>query len=218
MNRTRAYAALLRIIAHPGLAGKKAVDAASPELHSLYCALLGVVEFLLLTRIDVAVFASALQQWCHAPKIIHVKRLSVLTKWTQANPKSLAYTVFAVRGDRQVGTGPHQRVFSDSAFKKEEQTGHYMRGVAYLLWPGSTDDAFGCSAACHLLDFVSRQRKGVRATFSAELMGACDSVGQVILLSQMLHGISTGDCSIDGSRQGREHGAIVCRSWFTSTQ
>ena len=49
-------------------------------------------------------------------------------------------------------------------------------------------------------------KKVVRATFSAELMGACDSVDKGILLSQMLHEISTGDCSIDGARQGREHG------------
>ena len=83
-----------------------------------------------------------------------------------------------------------------------------MRGAAYLLCPGSTDEAFGCSATFHLLDFVSRQqrKKVVRATFSAELMGACDSVDKGILLSQMLHEISTGDCSIDGARQGREHG------------
>ena len=70
------------------------------------------------------------------------------------------YKVLAVRGDRQVGTGFHQRVFfSDSAFKKEEQTGHCMRGAAYLLCPGSTDEAFGCSATFQLLDFVSRQQR-----------------------------------------------------------
>ena len=77
-----------------------------------------------------------------------------------------------------------------------------MRGAAYLLCPGTTDEAFSCSAVCHLLDFVSRQqRKVVRATFSAELMGARDSADQGILLSQMLNEIATGDCSVDGARQ-----------------
>ena len=71
----------------------------------------------------------------------------------------MTYKVFAVRGDRQVGTGSHQRVCSDSAFKQEEQTGHCMRGAAYLLCPGSTDEAFGCSATFQLLDFVSRQQR-----------------------------------------------------------
>ena len=88
----------------------------------------------------------------HARNIMHVKSLNALTTWIQANPKSLTYEVFAVRGDRQVGTGPHQRMCADSAFKKEEQTGHCMRGAAYLLCPGSTDEAFGRSAACHMLD------------------------------------------------------------------
>ena len=137
-------------------------------MHSLYRSLLGAVAFLLLTRIDVAVFVSALQRWGHAPKIIHVKRLNVLTKWIQVNPKRLVYGSFTVRGDRQVVTGVHQRAFSDSAFKKEEQTGHCMRGAAYLLCLGSIDDAFIRTAVCHLLDFISRQqRKVVRATFSA---------------------------------------------------
>ena len=163
--------------------------------------------FLLLTRIGVAVFVSALQRWGHAPKIIHVKRLNVLTKWIQANPKRLVYGSFTVRGNRHVGTGVHQRVFSDSAFKKEEQTGHCMRGVAYLLCPGNSDDAFKCTTVCNLLDFNSRQqRKVVRATFSAELLRGCDAIDKGILLSQMPHEIYTGDCTVDGARQRRDHG------------
>ena len=80
-------------------------------MHSLYRSLLGVVAFLLLTRIDFVVFVSALQRWGHAPKIMHVKRLNVLTKWIQADPKRLVYASFTARGNRQVGTGVHQRVF-----------------------------------------------------------------------------------------------------------
>ncbi|MFM7985269.1 MAG: hypothetical protein ACKPKO_38715, partial [Candidatus Fonsibacter sp.] len=116
--------------------------------------------------------------------------------------------------NRQVVTGVHQRVFSDSAFKKEEQTGHCMRGAAYLLCPGDTDDAFKGTVPCHLLDFISRQqRKVVRATFSAELMGACDAVDKGISLSQMLHEIYTGDCTVAGARQRRDHGVNVKNHW-----
>ncbi|MFM7978185.1 MAG: hypothetical protein ACKPKO_02620, partial [Candidatus Fonsibacter sp.] len=103
---------------------KKSDEAAGAELHSLYRSLLGAVAFLLLTRIDVAVFVSALQRWGHAPQIIHVKRLNALTKWIQANPKRLVYGPFTARENWQVVTGVHQRAFSDSAFKKEEQTWH----------------------------------------------------------------------------------------------
>ena len=82
-----------------------------------------------------------------------------------------------------------------------------MRGAAYLLCPGDTDDAFKGTTPCHLLDFISRQqRKVVRATFSAELMGACEAVDKGILLSQMLHEIYTGDCTVAGARQRRDHG------------
>jgi hypothetical protein len=37
-------------------------------------------------------------------------------------------------------------------------------------------------------------------------MGACDTCDKGILLSQMLHEISSGDCSIEGARQRRENG------------
>ena len=180
-------------------------------MHSLYRSLLGGVAVLLLTRIGVAVFVSALQRWGHAPKIIYVKRLNVLTKWIQANPKRLVYGSFTVRGNRHVGTGVHQRVFSDSAFKQEEHTGHCMRGAAYLLCPGNSDDAFKCTTVCNLLDFISRQqRKVVPATFSAELLRGCDAIDKGILLSQMPHEIYTGDCTVDGARQRRDHGGITC--------
>ena len=110
-------------------------------------------------------------------------------------------------GDRQVEAGTHLRVYSDSAFKKEEQTGRCMRGAVFLLCLGKNDESFVRTAKCHLLDIVSRQqRKVVRATFSSELMGACDTCDKGILLSQMLHAISSGDCSIEGARQRRENG------------
>ena len=118
--------------------------------------------------------------------------------------------MFVVSGDRRVDAGSHLRTFSDSAFKKEEQTGHCMRGAAgaaYLLCLGNIEAAFILSLPCHLLDFVSRQqRKVVRGTFSAELMGACDSADKGILLTQLLHEVSSGDCSIEGARQRRERG------------
>ena len=62
------------------------------------------------------------------------------------------------------------------------------------------------TAKRHLLDSVSRQQwKVVRATLSTDLMGACDTCDKGILLSQMLHERSSGDCSIDEARQCREN-------------
>jgi hypothetical protein len=126
------------------------------------------------------------------------------------------YRTFSARGNRQVETGFHQRVFSDSAFKKEETTGHCIRGAAYLLCSGSTDEAFTKTTTCHLLDFILRQqRKVVCATFSAELMGACDAADKRILRWQMLHEINTGDCTIENAKKRRDNGGysipmIIC--------
>ena len=124
-------------------------------------------------------FVSALQRCGHAPKLTHVKSLSHLTRLIQVSPKNLTYKVSAPREDWQVGTGSHQRVCSDSAFKKEEQTGHCMRGEAYLLCPGPTDEAFVYTSTRRLLDFVARQqRRFVRATLSAEFLGRLRFGGQ----------------------------------------
>ena len=77
---------------------------------------------------------------------------------------------------------------------------------------GNTEAAFTQTLPCHLLAFVSRQqRKVVRATFSAALMGACDSADKGILLTQLLHEVSSGDCSIEGARQRREQGGSSVR-------
>ena len=104
-------------------------------------------------------------------------------------------------------TGTHLRAYSDSAFKKEEQTGHCMRGAVYLICPGNSESAYKASAVCHVLDVVSKQqRRVVRATFSAELLGLCDTVDRGILLVQMLHEIQTGGCTVSTARRLREHG------------
>ena len=128
----------MRTISHAELKSKKSAEAAGPELHELYRSLLGVAAFLLLTRIDIAVFVSALQRWCHAPLIIHVKRLNALTRWVKENPRCLHYYEFGTdaRGGQMAKPSMHLRIFSDSAFKKEESSGHCMRGSVYLLCEG----------------------------------------------------------------------------------
>jgi hypothetical protein len=116
------YASSLRIIAHSELVSKKSEDAVTAELHSLYRLLLGAIAFLLVTHADVADHVSVLQQWGHAPNVIHVKRLNDLTKWIHANPKCLVHRTFSARGNLQVETGFHQRVFSDSALNQLKVT------------------------------------------------------------------------------------------------
>ena len=115
------------------------------------------------------------------------------------------YKPFGNSGSQMADGNCHLRIYSDSAFTKEEETGHCMRGAIYVLCPGRTADALTKSTACHILDFVARQqRRVVRATFSAELLGCCDVVDRGILLTQLLHEVGRGDCTIVGSTQRRE--------------
>jgi hypothetical protein len=85
-------------------------------------------------------------------------------------------------------------MYSDAAFKKEEESGHCMRGAIYLRCPGTTVAHFTNSTDCHIIEFVARQqRRVVRSTFTAELLGACDTLDKGTILAQMMHECVTGD-------------------------
>ena len=87
--------------------------------------LLGAVAYALLTRVDVAVYVVALQRVSHAPRVLHVRRLNVATRWTQRNPQSAVYRPMK---------GPVRLLArSDSAFKKEDDSGHAVRGNVVVL-------------------------------------------------------------------------------------
>ena len=96
--------------------------------------LLGAVAYLYLTRIDVLVCIAACQRYAHKPLIIHVKRLNVILRWIQRNPKRLVYRAFSAALRERAS---HLRIVSDAAFKKEEEKGHSLRGSIYLRVPGN---------------------------------------------------------------------------------
>ena len=80
----------------------------------------------------------------------------------------------------------HLRIYSDAAFKKEEETGRSTRGAIYAPCP-SLDEFTSTTSMC-LIDYVNKQQRRVtRSTFVAELLSGCDAVDRGILLSQMLH-------------------------------
>ena len=89
--------------------------------------LLGAAAYALLTRVDAAVYIVALQRVAHAPKVIHIRRLNAVTRWMQRNPRKVVLPHMQ---------GPFRMVaLSDSAFKKEDDSGHAMRGCVILLVP-----------------------------------------------------------------------------------
>ena len=86
--------------------------------------LLGAVAYVLMTRIDVAVFVCALQRVTHKPKIIHVKRLNAVLRYMQANPQRIKYN--------NMSEHTHLRCVGEAAFKKEEAEGRSLRGSVFL--------------------------------------------------------------------------------------
>ena len=117
------YVSGLKSIPSTMYSGQSSNSKCDHSLHLQYMSLLGAVAFTALTRLDAAVFIVALQRFSHAPLVIHVKRLNVLVKWMQANPRKLAYRRFSDTSSQ------HLKIIADSSFKKEDEKGHSLRGV-----------------------------------------------------------------------------------------
>ena len=105
----------------------------------------------------------------------------------------------------------HLRLYSDAAFKKEEEDGHSVRGALYVRCAGTDTASMQRKQAYgHLIETVSKkQRNVVRATFSAELRGAGDTMDKAFILAQTLHEIATGDNSSSRARQLHQHGGYA---------
>jgi hypothetical protein len=94
---------------------------------------------------------------------------------------------------------------SDSAFKKEDESGHALKGGLFLLIEEGYRE--GNKGHCHLLEFVcSRERHVTRSTFGAELFSACDVADFAMLLACLLHQIKEGSMSPAAARRRREAG------------
>jgi hypothetical protein len=107
----------------------------------------------------------------------------------------------------------HLKIVADSSFKKEEEKGHSLRGVLQLRCAGNK---FEVGGICHVLDFATKALRFVtRSTFSAELLGGCDSFDLGILIIFILHEILCGVPSKADARVLRERGgfavpAVLC--------
>jgi len=199
------YASNLRPIVHEELKAKNSEELCGTELHNLYRSLLGAVAFLYLTRADVLVFISACQRWGHAPKVIHVKRLNVICRWIQRNPKKLVYRKFSAMLS-------HLKMVSDAAFKKEDDDCHALRGCAYLRAPGADDASFTKGGVVHLIEFLSKTIRHVtRSTFSSELHAGCDSADLGVLIGLIMHEIQVGPVSATEARSLRLHGGYAVK-------
>ena len=200
------YIAALKPIEHVDLVKASSEALATDTVQELYRSLLGAVAFCSLTRVDAAVFIVALQRQSGKATNLHVRRLNVLTRWLQKNPRKLRYPRF--RSNEQ-----HMLVVSDAAFRKEDDDGHSLKGAAFLRLDGSSDP-WGrpnlqdfVRRPIHVIDYYSRKVRHVnRSTFGAELHAACDAGDMSMLLVQLLHEFEHGCCNATIARQLRETG------------
>ena len=157
----------------------------SEEARKHFLSLLMTVAYCLLTRPDVAVFVTALQRESHQAKVIHVKRLNILVRWLQANPRKLQYPVMP-KPDLLLQ-------ISDSSYKAKAEDGLSVRGLVTVRVASSSVLDGHRSASCHVLDYVSKaQRHVTRSTFSSELFAATDPVDAGLLQTIALHELQVG--------------------------
>ena len=153
-----------------------------------FLSLLMTIAYSLLTRPDIAVFVTALQRESHQARVVHVKRLNLLLKWAQANPRKLTYPVMEY---------PDMLLqISDSSYKAKAEDGLSVRGLVSVRVCASGVNEGLPKVACHVLDYVSKaQRHVTRSTFSSELFAATDAVDsgllQTVALHELVHGVLT---------------------------
>ena len=174
-------------------------SSASEQLAAQFISLLGAVAYLLLTRVDVAVYVAALQRVSKQPLLIHVKRLNAVTRWVQRNPRSLHYKKLPL---------PVQLLsMGDSAFKREDtdNTGHAMKGGMFMLHGGTPGTV--TTGPIQLLEYYSRKQRHVcRSTYAAELFSLTEAVDVSIHLASALYEVAHGVQTTETLRLVREGG------------
>ena len=186
--------------------GKPDEEEVDEKIASLYLSLLGGVAWMVLTRVDMAVYVQALQRRAQKPRVKDCKNLNLVVRYLKKQKLGIRYRKLQ---------GPLRLVaHSDAAFKAlvGEGSGLALRGCCILLISDDNQDA-PCSrdGTCHMIDFhVRRQRRVVRSTFSAELNGLIDSLEGLLLIQIAFHQLGAGTLlSADTMAKLLEEGSLT---------
>jgi hypothetical protein len=183
----------------------EAEDLVDSVHHGVYMSLLGGTAWLILTRVDLAVFVQALQRRAHAPRLCDCKRLNVVVRYAKRRPLGIFYGKLDQRK-------PSLTTLSDAAFKAlvEESSGLALRGCCILLADTAPGQIASSSGKCHLIEYqCKRQRRVVRSTFSAELNGLIDSIETAMLIQYMMFEVWYGcDHKPDDMARWQEEGLL----------
>ena len=145
-------------------------------MSSHFLSLLMTLAFALQTRLDGAIFVTALQRASHKATAMDARRLNAVRRWLQRNPKRLWFRRLPEYPDSLV-------MLADSAFKADKDTGLSVRDMLALR---STKASLGLreragikvedctttgTVSGHLIELLSKtQRHVTRAAFASELI------------------------------------------------
>ena len=171
---------------HSGKGDESLVDSARREACR---SVPGAVAWTVLTRAELAFYVQALQRRAHAPRVVDCNMLNLVIRHMKKHTCGLT-TVKLNHPLKLVG-------FTDAAFKAqpEEPIGLALGGLAATLQEDLVNNGqpHSTSGLAHLVDsIVRRQRRVVRSTFGAELIGLVDFVERLLLLQLILHQVYCG--------------------------
>ena len=167
---------------------KKPEDECSEALKALFCSLVGALAWLVQTRVEIAVYVTALQRWNQAPRIEHAKRANRVLSYCRRKETSFNFLKLPgdVKSSRIVS-------ISDSAYKLEEAETRAMVGHL-VCWGSATDTApFGQMVPLH--DESRRQKRVCRSTYAAEIRGLNDALETGKLLQLAIEEVLYGPLS-----------------------
>ena len=144
-------------------------------LYSVFRTALGVLSWLVQTRYDVSVYVAALQRVAQTPRMAHLRKVGRVLKWVRRRRYSIRYR--SLRRPLKV------LVVSDSSFRKEDNTGLAMRGAFVCIAEQQSQSPGG---RVHVIEvFSKKQRRVMRSTFGAEILGLNDAVefGKLIAIA-----------------------------------
>ena len=191
------YANALKPIVHGSMKGATLTAIVSVDLFEQFRSLRGAVAYTLLTRTDVSVYVVFLQRACEDSTTFgHIKMLNIVVKRLQTHPQSLTY--------EYLGEQTMFLVTTDAAFKKEEDTGHALKGTI-ILRKARGSITVGKDEKVHIIDFLTKRVGNVtRSTFSAELFSLCDAADHALILRQIAHEFNVGPLTAAQARDLRE--------------
>ena len=189
------YASALRPVPESSFRNIRDDEDLPPLLVAAYLCLLGGAAWILLTRLDIAVYVSALQRASKNPRGIHLRRLNRVIRFARKARIPLVYLPLAlpvvlVTIADSAFRGPDDK---ESCSERSRLDPTVMRGYVIGLAHCSSPSIAGRKYQIQLLDYVAGKQSHVtRGVWSSELFNQCDALGKATVLLGFLEEVRLG--------------------------